>query len=243
MPSSVPPCCSPATAPSSGRRGRVGADPHKVGVLVRGRAEQRRLAITSQRIPAPGAADTGGTPSGTKPRRWARTLTPRSPPRARHPLIRAAQSQPNREANISVSRPPPRPAPPPPPRRFRAHIPDMCAAPPPPPHPPPTLRWARAGRTPSREAEAHAVRRRRSNHSTEKTWSPRAARARATRRPRARSAAAASRPTRSRPTRPSAPRGPLGKTSLLKSRRPRRRTPTRPSLGGDVEELTEQEYR
>lgn len=240
MPSSGPPCCSPATAPSSGRRGRVGADPHKVWVLVRGRAEQRRLAITSQRIPAPGAADTGGTPSGTKPRRWARTLTPRSPPRARHPLIRAAQSRGEYQRLAPPGAPPRRPHP----RAASAPISQTCARrrrrPPP---TPPTLCWARAGRTPSREAEAHAVRRRRSNHSTEKTWSPRAARARATRRRPARSAAAASRPTRSRPTRPSAPRGPLGKTSPRPRNLPRRRTPTRPSLGGDVEELTEQEYR
>ena len=207
-------------------------------VLVRGRAEQRRLAITSQRIPAPGAADTGGTPSGTKPRRWARTLTPRSPPRARHPLIRAAQSRGEYQRLAPPAAPPRRP--PPAPRRHPyPHMRRRRRRPP--PTPPPYA--GRAGRTPSREAEAHAVRRRRSNHSTEKTWSPRAARARATRRRPARSAAAASRPTRSRPTRPSAPRGPLGKTSPRPRNLPRRRTPTRPSLGGDVEELTEQEYR
>ena len=132
MPSSGPPCCSPATRPSSGRRGRVGADPHKVWVLVRGRAEQRRLAITSQRIPAPGAADTGGTPSGTKPRRWARTLTPRSPPRARHPLIRAAQSRGEYQRLAPPAAPRAAPAPAPLPRPYPRHVRGAAAAPPPP---------------------------------------------------------------------------------------------------------------
>ena len=144
---------------------------------------------------------------------------------------------------ISASRAPRRAPRRPRPRAASAPISQTCARRrrrPPTPHQP------YAGR-------AQAVRRREKKRTSpvivntlarkRKRWSPRAARARATRRRPARSAAAASRPTRSRPTRPSAPRGPLGKTSLLKSRRPRRRTPTRPSLGGDVEELTEQEYR
>ena len=239
MPSSRPPCCSPATAPPSGRRGRVGADPHKVGVLVRGRAEQRRLAITSQRIPAPGAADTGGTPSGTTPRRCpAHRDRKIAAPRA----AALNSGSPRERRNISVPRPPrPRRAAPPP-RRVGTHIPDMRAAPPPPPHP--LLSYA---------GRAQAVRRREKKRTSpvivntlarkRKRWSRPAARARATRRPRARSAAAASRPTRSRPTRPSARPGPSGRTSLLKSRRPRRRTPTRPSLGGDAGERIEQGCR
>ena len=108
-------------------------DSHSAGFGVGAQQRDFGRARTSQRISAPGAADTGGTPSGTKPRRWARTPTSRSPPRARHLLIRAA----HREANISVPRPPPRPrdAPAPAPRRhpYPRHARAAGGAPPPPP--------------------------------------------------------------------------------------------------------------
>ena len=204
-------------------------DSHSAGFGVGAQQRDFGRARTSQRISAPGAADTGGTPSGTKPRRWARTPASRSPPRARHLLIRAACSRGEYQRSAPPAPPPRRPRP----RAASAPISQTCARRRRRPPAPPTLCWARAGSTPSSEASSSAVagKSQRSTKLTDKRWSPRAARARATRRRPARSAAAASRPTRSRPTRPSAPRGPSGKTSLLKSRRPRRRTPTRPSLG------------
>ena len=111
---------------------RARGDSHSAGFGVGAQQRDFGRARTSQRISAPGAADTGGTPSGTKPRRWARTPTSRSPPRARHLLIRAA----HREANISVPRPPPRPraAPTPAPRShpYPRHARGAAAAPQPP---------------------------------------------------------------------------------------------------------------
>ena len=120
------------------------------------RVRQRRLARakTSQRISASGAADTGGTPSGTKPRRWVRTATPRSPPRARHPLIRAACSRGEYQRSAPPAPPPRRPRP----RAASAPISQTCARRRRRPPAPPTLCWARAGSTPSR---SQLVRRRR----------------------------------------------------------------------------------
>ena len=122
--SAAPKSCSPATAPASGRRGRAeGAGIQQCGLFSRVRQRRLARAKTSQRISAPGAADTGGTPSGTKPRRWARTPTSRSPPRARHLLIRAAQSR----GEYQRSAPPRAPAAPPRPRAASASISQTCA--------------------------------------------------------------------------------------------------------------------
>ena len=216
-------------------------DSHSAGFGVGAQQRDFGRAITSQRISAPGAADTGGTPSGTKPRRWARTATPRSPPRARHPLIRAACSRGEYQRSAPPAPPPRRPRP----RAASAPISQTCARRRRRPQAPPTLCWARAGSTPSSEASSSAVagKSQRSTKLTDKRWSPRAARARATRRPRARFVEGASRPTRLKRMLPSARPGHLGKMSPRPRNLRRRRTPTRLNQEEDVEELTERASR
>ena len=132
MPSSGPPYCSPAMAPWSGRPMLARAGIHTVRGSGSGRSRDFGRARTSQRISAPGAADTGGIPSGTKPRRWARTATPRSPPRARHLLIRAACSRGEYQRSAPPAPPPRRLAPAALPHPYPRHARGAAAAPQPP---------------------------------------------------------------------------------------------------------------
>ena len=206
-----------------------------------GRSRDFGRARTSQRISVPGAADTAGTCAGTQPRRWAPIGAASAPPRARHPLIRAAQSRGEYQRSAPPAAPPRRPHP----RAAFASISQTCARRRRRPQAPPTSCWARAGSTPSSEASSSAVagKSQRSTKLTDKRWSPRAARARATRRPRARFVEGASRPTRLKRMLPSARPGPSGRTSPRPRNLRKRRTPTRLNQEEDVEELTERASR
>ena len=215
-------------------------DSHSAGFGVGAQQRDFGRARTSQRISAPGAADTGGTPSGTKPRRWARTPASRSPPRARHLLIRAACSRGEYQRSAPPAPPPRRPRP----RAASAPISQTCARRR--RRPQPSQPYAgRAQVLRRREASSYAGagNSQRSTKLTDKRWSPRAARARATRRPRARFVEGASRPTRLKRMLPSARPGPSGRTSPRPRNLRKRRTPTRLNQEEDVEELIERASR
>ena len=190
------------------------------------------MAITSQRIPAPGAADTGGHHPVPNPD------VGRAPrPQDRRPARGIPNSGSQSRGEYQRLAPPALPAPPRP-RAASAptsrHARAAAAAPPPPP-----LLGAR--RPYRRLVEAHAVRRRRSNHLQKRHGVP-APQERATRRRPARFAAAASRSEIEAHAAECAARA-FGEDEPAPRNLPRRRTPTRPSLGGDVEELTEQGCR